>query len=190
MKFFLHLRPKYQLNLKHLYKMKLKSIFAAAALSVALISCGPKAKPLSEQLVGQWTGVDSVQLTVKDSLGVDSTTNFTLPIEFNYFEDSTFTAVLKVNDSTSVSFGGVATVKDSSATFTTSVACGTMTFAVEGTLSIANDVLTVNCNGVAEGATRVGKATLTRKVEEQAAPAEQPAAQPAEQPADTTKKAQ
>lgn len=165
--------------------MKLKSIFAAAALSVALISCGPKVQPLSEQLVGQWTGVDSVTLTVKDSLGVDSTTAFTLPIEFSYFEDSTFTAVLKVNDTTSVSFGGVVAVSDSSATFTTNVACGATTFQVEGSLAVANDVLTISCNGVAEGATRVGKATLTRKVEEQ------PAAAPAtETPADTTKKAE
>ncbi len=70
--------------------MKLKTIFAAAALSVALISCGPKQQPLSVQLVGQWTGNDSVTMTVKDSLGVDSTTKFVLPIEINYFEDSTF----------------------------------------------------------------------------------------------------
>ncbi len=178
------MRPKYQLNLKHLYKMKLKSIFAAAALSVALISCGPKQLPLSQQLVGQWQGVDSVKVTMTDSTGVDSTTSFTLPIELSYFEDSTFTAVLKVNDTTSVTFGGVATVTDSSAAFTTSVACGTTTFAVEGTFAVAEDVLTVVCNGVAEGKTRVGKATLTRKVEEA------PAAAPAAAPADTTKKAE
>lgn len=169
--------------------MKLKSIFAAAALSVALISCGPKQLPLSQQLVGQWTGVDSVAVTMTDSLGVDSTTSFTLPIELNYFEDSTFTAVVKVNDSTSVSFGGVATITDSSAVFTTSIACGTITFAVEGSFAVAEDVLTVVGNGVAEGKTRVSKATLTRKVEEQPV-AEVAADTAAAVPADTTKVAE
>ena len=50
--------------------MKLKSIFAAAAFCVALSSCGPKEKPLAEQLVGQWTGMDSITVTTVDSTGI------------------------------------------------------------------------------------------------------------------------
>ena len=168
--------------------MKLKTIFAAAALSVALISCGPKQQPLSEQLVGQWTGNDSITLTVKDSAGVDSTTSMTLPIELNYSgADSTFSAVLTVNDTTSVNFTGVVTFADSVANFTSdNFVCGGTTFNLSGTMKVANDVLQVVYNGVADGKTRDGKATLTRKVEEQPA-AEQPAAETA---ADTTKKAE
>ena len=90
--------------------MKVKSFFAIAALSVALVSCGTKEAPVSEQLVGQWTGMDAITVTVLDSTGTPMTQTMEAPIELEYLADSTFTAVVKVNDSTNVALGAVATV--------------------------------------------------------------------------------
>jgi|GEM_PF-5644313 len=97
--------------------MKLKTFFAAAAVVAALASCGPKAKPVSEQLVGQWTGLDSVKITVVDSTGNQVEQSFVAPVELDYLADSTFTAIIKVTDSTVITIGGVAAVNRRSCYF-------------------------------------------------------------------------
>lgn len=170
--------------------MKLKTIFAAAALSAAIFSCGPKEQPLAEKLVGQWTGVDSVTMTISDSVKGDSTFTFAVPVEVNYFEDSTFTAVLKVNDSTQVSFGGVVTITDTTgATFTTSLVCGETTFEVTGAFAFEGETAVLTTSGAVEGKTRTSKAILTKVVVEEQ-PAEVPATDSAAvvAPADSTAK--
>lgn len=170
LKIFLHLRPK---DIpKTIIKMKLKTIFAVAASVVALASCGQKVKPVSEQLVGQWTGTDSITVTVVDSTGNQVAQELVAPIDLEYFADSTFTAAIKVNDSTTINVGGVATIAEDVVTFTGSMQCvepmdlnGSMTFVVEP------EALNVTFTAVnaAANTTHSGKANLTRK----AAPVQQ-----------------
>ncbi len=145
--------------------MKLKTFFAAAAVVAALASCGPKAKPVSEQLVGQWTGLDSVKITVVDSTGNQVEQTFVAPIEFDYLADSTFTAVIKVTDSTVITIGGVAAVNGEAVTFTGSMACSTETMDLTGDMVVLPESLTVNFSSVNVAATvnHKGKAILTRK---------------------------
>jgi hypothetical protein len=148
--------------------MKVKSILAVAALSVALVSCGPKEAPVSEQLVGQWTGMDAITVTVLDSTGTPSTQAFEAPIEFEYLTDSTFTAVVMVNDSTNVSLGAVATVADALVNFTGTMTCA-QTLEVSGTMTFqGKDTLVVNYTGVntEAGITHEGKAVVVRKAVE------------------------
>jgi hypothetical protein len=152
--------------------MKVQTILAAAAISVALISCGTKEKPVSEQLVGQWTGVDSITVTVLDSLGTPTTQTIAAPIDLEYIADSTFTAVVKVNDSTNVTLGGIATIAEAAVNFTGSMTCD-QTLEVTGNMTLAGaDTLYVNYTGVNAEAriTHEGKAMIVRKAVE-AAPA-------------------
>lgn len=153
---------------KTFYKMKVKSILAVAAMSVALVSCGTKEAPVSEQLVGQWTGVDSITVTVLDSLGTPTTTTIAAPIELEYIADSTFTAIVMVNDSTNVTLGGIATIADAAVNFTGSMTCA-QTLEVTGNMTLAGaDTLYVNYTGVNAEArmTHEGKAMVVRKAVE------------------------
>ena len=152
--------------------MKVKSILAVAALGVALVSCGTKEAPVSEQLVGQWSGVDSITVTVIDSTGAAQETKMAAPIELEYLADSTFTAVIMVNDSTNVTVGGIATVADAAVNFTGSMTCA-QTLELSGNMTVASDTLYVNYTGVnAEaGITHNGVAKVIRKAVE-AAPAQ------------------
>lgn len=148
--------------------MKVKSILAVAAMSVALVSCGTKEAPVSEQLVGQWTGVDSITVTVLDSLGTPTTTTIAAPIELEYIADSTFTAIVMVNDSTNVTLGGIATIADAAVNFTGSMTCA-QTLEVTGNMTLAGaDTLYVNYTGVNAEArmTHEGKAMIVRKAVE------------------------
>jgi hypothetical protein len=156
---------------KTINKMKLKTFFAVAAVTVALVSCGPKAKPVSEQLVGQWTGLDSVKITVVDSTGNQVEQTFVAPIELEYLADSTFSAVIKVTDSTVITVNCAAAVTEEAVTFTGSMACSTETMNLNGDMLVTPESLTVNFNAVnvASTVTHTGKAILTRKPAEEAA---------------------
>lgn len=158
---------------KTFYRMKLKTFFAAAAFIVAITSCGPKEQPIATQLVGQWTGMDSIAITVVDSTGNSVVQELVAPIDLEYLADSTFTATIRINDSTVISVGGVATIAEAAVTFTGSMTC-TQPMDLSGDMSIVAEpeTLIVNLKGVnAEAtATSIGKARLTRKVAE-AAPA-------------------
>lgn len=145
--------------------MKLRTFFGVAAVVAALASCGPKEKPVSEQLVGQWTGIDSVKITVVDSTGSQVEQTFVAPVEFEYLADSTFTATIKVTDSTVITLGGVAVVNGEAVTFTGSMACPQETMDLTGDMMIAAESLTVNFNAVnaATTVTHKGKAILNRK---------------------------
>ncbi|MEN6619013.1 MAG: hypothetical protein ABFC28_05900 [Rikenellaceae bacterium] len=147
--------------------MKLKTFFAAAAFIVALASCGPKEQPISEKLVGQWTGMDSIAVTVVDSTGNSVVQELVAPIELEYLADSTFTAVITVNDSTTITVGGVATVADPAVTFTGSMTC-VQSMDLSGDMKIIAEpeALVVNFTAVNPEATVThnGKANLTRKV--------------------------
>ncbi len=146
--------------------MKLKSVFAAAAFCVALCSCGPKEQPLSEQLVGQWTGMDSIIVTAADSTGAPVVSNFVLPIGLEYLSDSTFTAVITVNDSTSIKVEGIANVQEAQVNFAGTMACPERTMDLSGSMSFAGvDTLTVlfNASNAEQVVSHSGKAILIRK---------------------------
>ena len=150
--------------------MKLKSIFAAAAFCVALSSCGPKEKPLAEQLVGQWTGMDSITVTTVDSTGTPTTTTMVCLIELEYLADSTFTAVIAINDSTKVDVKGDVIVNETAVNFTGSLVCADKTLDLNGALNLQGaDTLKVQLTGVKaeKGINHDGKATLTRKAVQQ-----------------------
>lgn len=158
---------------KTFYKMKLKTFFAAAACIVALASCGPKEQSISEKLVGQWTGMDSISVTTVDSTGNSVVTDLVAPIELEYLADSTFTATITVNDSTVISVGGVASIAESAVTFTGSMTCAQpMDLSGSMTLNAEPESLAVSFTGVNAEATIThnGKANLTRKA---AAPVQQ-----------------
>ncbi|OJV21513.1 MAG: hypothetical protein BGO30_02105 [Bacteroidetes bacterium 41-46] len=157
--------------------MKVKSFFALAALSVALVSCGTKEVPVSEQLVGQWTGMDAITVTVLDSTGAPVTQTMEAPVEFEYLADSTFTAIVMVNDSTNVTLGAVATVADALVNFTGTMNCA-QTLEVSGNIVLQGaDTLVINYTGVntEAGITHEGKALVVRKAKTEnveAAPAQ------------------
>jgi hypothetical protein len=145
--------------------MKVKSFFALAALSVALVSCGTKEAPVSEQLVGEWTGMDAITVTVLDSTGTPATQMMEAPIEIQYLSDSTFTAVVMVNDSTNVTLGAVATVADALVNFAGTMNCA-KTLEVSGNITLQGaDTLVINYTGVntEAGLTHEGKAVVVRK---------------------------
>ncbi|MDO9679563.1 MAG: hypothetical protein Q8S23_08125 [Bacteroidales bacterium] len=93
--------------------MKFKSLFAFLALAATVVSCGKKEASVSENLVGNWTGTNNIEITITDSTGNTVIQEISAPIDFEYLADSTFTAVITINESITFKFGGVAQVTDS-----------------------------------------------------------------------------
>ena len=93
--------------------MKFKSLFAFLALAAAVVSCGKKEAAVSEKLVGNWTGTNNIAITITDSTGNTVIQELSAPIDFEYLADSTFTAVITINESITFKFGGIAEITDS-----------------------------------------------------------------------------
>ena len=167
MKNFLHLRPKNQPQFNHNNKMKLRTFIAAVAVVSAIASCNPKEVSLQEQMTGNWSGIDSIEITVNDTLGNTVIQSINAPIEFEYLADSTFTAKIAVTDTIILNIGGVATVSDSLVTFSGKLDCHSV-MDITGTLELnADKSLVFSYMGQnADALTRhKGKAVLTRKEE-------------------------
>ncbi|PKO97312.1 MAG: hypothetical protein CVU12_00945 [Bacteroidetes bacterium HGW-Bacteroidetes-7] len=93
--------------------MKFKSLFAFLALAASVVSCGKKEVAVSEKLVGNWTGTNNIAITITDSTGNTVIQELSAPIDFEYLADSTFTAVITINESITFKFGGIAEITDS-----------------------------------------------------------------------------
>lgn len=88
--------------------MKNKTFFAVAILLVvALASCGSNKKSVAEQLVGVWTGVDSIQIATVDSTGAVNLETIAVPVAIEYFADTTMTGKVNYNDSTTANISAV-----------------------------------------------------------------------------------
>lgn len=98
--------------------MKFKSLFAFLALAASVVSCGKKEATVSEKLVGNWTGTNNIAITITDSTGNTVIQELSAPIDFEYLADSTFTAVITINESITFKFGGIAEITDSIVKFT------------------------------------------------------------------------
>ncbi|MDX9782152.1 MAG: hypothetical protein RBT35_04110 [Bacteroidales bacterium] len=148
--------------------MKVKSFFALAAISVALVSCGTKEAPVSEQLVGQWNGNDAITVSILDSTGTPVPQMMEAPMELTYNADSSLVANLMINDSTTVVLEAKATVADALVNFQGTMTCAQV-LQVTGDITLqGKDTLVVNYIGVntEAGITHEGKALVVRKVVE------------------------
>lgn len=106
-------------------KMKIRQLIVVAVVIAAVVSCTAK-KTLSEQLIGKWSGIDTIQLTMIDSLGNTVVQEFTAPIEIECMEDSTFTASVTINEGSFARMGGIIAFSDSTALFTGTLSCKVM----------------------------------------------------------------
>lgn len=87
--------------------MKNKSFIALAVLMIiAVASCSQK-KSVAEQLVGVWSGIDSIQIATVDSTGSVNFETIAVPVAIEYFADTTMTGKVSYNDSTTANISAV-----------------------------------------------------------------------------------
>lgn len=87
--------------------MKNKSFIALAVLMIiAVASCSQK-KSVAEQLVGVWSGIDSIQIATVDSTGSVNFETIAVPVAIEYFADTTITGKVSYNDSTTANISAV-----------------------------------------------------------------------------------
>jgi outer membrane lipoprotein-sorting protein len=123
MKNFIHLPPENP-NKKN-NQMKVKSLIAIIALVVAIASCGTKKDNISEKLKGAWSGSNTIEITMTDSTGNTIIQQLVAPMEIEYAADSTFTAVITINDTTHIKLGGVVGYTDTLISMTGTMATHT-----------------------------------------------------------------
>lgn len=144
--------------------MKLRHLMAVIALIVAIASCSQKKASLSEQLTGKWSGTNSVELTIVDSSGNTVIQVFDAPTEIEYLADSTFTAVVTVNENNIIKIGGEATFTDSTALLIGSLSWHNV-MAITGSMKL-NEEKVMNLNYItenpAEGVVHKGRVLATR----------------------------
>jgi len=146
--------------------MKIKSLIAVFAMVAAIASCGTKERSLSERLSGVWSGSNTIEITMTDSTGSVVIQQLSAPVDIEYLADSTFTAVISVNDTTLIKMGGIANVTDSLATLSGSMLCKT-NMDIVGEMKInADESLSFTYTGTSSEVNVVHKGTITavRKV--------------------------
>lgn len=91
--------------------MKNKFFFALALMAiVAFAACSSHKKSVTEQLVGVWTGVDTIQIATIDSTGSINIETIAVPIAIEYFADTTMAGKVSYNDSTKAEISAVVIV--------------------------------------------------------------------------------
>jgi hypothetical protein len=91
--------------------MKIKSFLSIAVIIIlAIVSCGQSKKTVAEQLVGVWTGIDTIQIASIDSNGAFSIETIAVPIAIEYFADTTLSGKVSYNDSTMANISAVVIV--------------------------------------------------------------------------------
>ncbi len=118
--------------------MKFKSLIVLITVVAAVVSCATGERPVSEKLTGVWSGSNAIEITMIDSSGNTVIQELSAPIEIEYNSDSTFTAVITINDTTLVNMGGVATVVDSLVSVTGSMSCAKI-FDIAGDIKLNSD---------------------------------------------------
>ncbi|PKO98627.1 MAG: hypothetical protein CVU13_09345 [Bacteroidetes bacterium HGW-Bacteroidetes-8] len=146
--------------------MKIKSLIAVFAIVMAVASCGTKERSLSERLSGVWSGSNTIEITMTDSVGSVVIQQLSAPIEIEYLSDSTFTAVISINDTIQIKMGGIANVTDTLATLSGSMAAKT-NMDIVGEMKInADESLAFTYTGTSSEVNVIHKGTVTavRKV--------------------------
>ena len=105
--------------------MKYRNFLAVAIILFVTASCGTHKRDLSQQLIGLWAGVDTIQITAIDTSGAIAVQTIAVPVVIEYFADTTMTGKVHYNDSTaadiqavvlygnpSVSYSGVMNIND------------------------------------------------------------------------------
>jgi len=113
--------------------MKLKNLIAVFAVGAAIASCGTKKENMAEKLAGAWSGSNTIEITMTDSTGNTIIQQLVAPMDIEYAADSTFTALITINDTTLIKMGGVVNYTDSLISMS-----GTM--ATTTTMDIAGEV--------------------------------------------------
>lgn len=85
-------------------------------LVVTVFSCSQSKDETQCAFLGEWSGVDTLEVTSRDSLGNSIIHIIAGKMHFEFLEDSTFTAKVIINDSLSYELGGVALIQDTTTT--------------------------------------------------------------------------
>jgi len=144
--------------------MKLRHLVAIIVVIAAVASCTQKKATLSEQLTGNWSGTDTIELTMVDSTGNTVIQKFSAPIEIEYLADSTFTAIITISETNLVKMGGTATFTDSTALISGSLSCQKV-MDITGEMSINEDKsmkFTYIAEDTTEGLTHRGTVVVIR----------------------------
>jgi hypothetical protein len=118
--------------------MKFKSLIVLITVVAAVASCATRERSLSDKLTGVWSGSNAIEITMIDSSGNTVIQELSAPIEIEYNADSTFTAVITINDSNIVNMGGIATFNDSLVSVTGSMSCA-KTYEITGDFKLNPD---------------------------------------------------
>ncbi len=93
--------------------MKYKSFLAAVIIGIiAVASCGTRKTDTHQQLIGLWTGIDTIQITSVDTSGAITVETITVPVAIEYFADTTMNGKMKYNDTTMANINAVVFVGD------------------------------------------------------------------------------
>ena len=91
--------------------MKTKSFLLIALVAAfSMASCGSRDKSVTEELVGVWTGIDTIQIATMDTLGNISVETIAVPVAIEYFADTTMSGKVSYNDSTTANISAVVIV--------------------------------------------------------------------------------
>ncbi len=129
--------------------MKVKSLIAVIALVVAIASCGTNKDNILEKLKGAWSGSNTIEITMTDSTGNTIIQQLVAPMEIEYAADSTFTAVITINDTTLIKMGGVVSYTDTLISMTGTMATHT-NMDITGEVIFSDDAtISLTYNGTA-----------------------------------------
>ncbi len=148
--------------------MKYKSLLAAVVtVIIAVTSCGTKQKNINEQLVGLWSGVDTIQIAAMDTLGNISVETIMVPVVVEYFADTTINGKVHYNDSTAAEIDAVVFVGDPYISYSGVMAINDKQQNVRGELFYNENPESLTMEFFSQdpetGAQHSGKGVLTRK---------------------------
>ena len=148
--------------------MKNKSFFAIAILMIiAVASCGPKKKTVAEQLVGIWTGIDTIQIATVDTTGSVNVETIAVPIAIEYFADTTLSEKVSYNDTTTANISAVVIIGEPYVTYSGIMNINDAKQDIKGELYYREtpETLTMDfySRNPVNGAEHKGKAVLTRQ---------------------------
>lgn len=147
--------------------MKNKSFLALALLVVvAFATCSGNKKTVAEQLVGVWTGVDTIQIATVDTTGAINIETIAVPIAIEYFADTTMAGKVSYNDSTKAEISAVVIVGEPYISYSGIMNINDAKQGINGEL-VYNDtpeslIMEFFSKNPTTGAEHTGKATLTR----------------------------
>ena len=93
--------------------MKYRTFLAAAIIMIiAAVSCGTDKTDTHKQLIGLWSGIDTIQITTIDTSGAINVETIAVPVAIEYFADTTMKGKVRYNDTTAADIDAVVFVGD------------------------------------------------------------------------------